>query len=320
MWQPRRRVARIGGGTIQRLIDPGLTRAGPRSGLPSRPGGTATRGVGPGGGIRRGTLGGGPGRPGPPASPMISSWVSRPPLTTLSRIVSPGTRSTIAGTNRSSFRITFTWRGAPETPGVIGGVAGTVLTSHAASATGSASATAEASADRSAGAHDGIPGRRTGCSTSASLPCRRPGRSAGSGRKSSRTVARQSGARSRNRVASAPAGGISATLARATGRGLPGRNGSGPALAEIRSVDCPGLRGSDQDEAEENGTEQGEDAPRTAHGAPPRGGRRAGGGRAPRERVCRTALIAGLSAAADGPPARRPRPAAHRDPYIPSGV
>src|SRR5487761_2076133 len=101
-----------------------------------------------------------------------------------------------------------------------------------------------------------------------------------------------------------------------------------PARADVRRASGPRSRGGNEDQAKEKGAEQGEHARNTAHRAPPRCGRLAGGGRAPRRGVCPARLIAGLSGVATGP-CRRPCDVATAPhgitprcagPYMPSGL
>src|SRR5258705_411185 len=91
--------------------------------IPATSGPTLTIGVGPGGGFAA------------PASatshaswtgwsPITASWISRPPFTTCSSTVSPGTTSTGSGRNCQSFITMLSSRGATDEPGTIGGGAG----------------------------------------------------------------------------------------------------------------------------------------------------------------------------------------------------
>ena len=71
------------------------------------------------------------------------------------------------------------------------------------------------------------------------------------------------------------------------GRPPDGRPASGDGLA-------PDCAAGDDDDAEDDGTEQGSGTRQAAHDTPPRDGRRAGGGRAPRDGVCRSTAYRGL--------------------------
>src|SRR4051794_20495748 len=97
---------------------------------PARSGGTLTTGVGPGGASI--VASSAASHASWTASlPITSSWISRPPLTTCRRTVSPGTTSTGSGRKTQSLSTTFSSRGATDVPGSTGGVAGGDPAPHA---------------------------------------------------------------------------------------------------------------------------------------------------------------------------------------------
>ena len=107
-------------GTVQRTSTRSPDRTTTRR--PSRPGGTLTSGVGPGGAPTVAASATSQAS-WTAASPMTTSWTSRPPLMTWSRTVSPGTRSTGDGSNVYSRAMMLTSRGVAALPAEIGGVA-----------------------------------------------------------------------------------------------------------------------------------------------------------------------------------------------------
>src|SRR5206468_12894663 len=123
MWQPsNRRAASVADdGTVQvrspRWPDGTTTR------IPATAGGTLTAGVGPGGALIVASSAASHAS-WTAMSPMTSSWISSPPLTTWMRTVSPGTTSTGSGRKTQSLSTMLTSRGVAEEPGTMGGVAG----------------------------------------------------------------------------------------------------------------------------------------------------------------------------------------------------
>ena len=127
MWQPT--INPGVAGTVHTTSWRSPERTTTRS--PATSGGTDTTGVGPGGAPATAASAASQAVC-TASSPTIASCVSRPPLTTCRITVSPGTRSTTGGENRSSRATMTTSRGAPDVPGVIGGVRSASRSAHPA--------------------------------------------------------------------------------------------------------------------------------------------------------------------------------------------
>ena len=122
------------------------------------------------GAVRRG-LGGLPGRPASAGSPMTASWITRPPLMTWSRTVSPGHQVQDVGQVRVVLRDQVDLaRGGPRRPATIGGVAGR---GRRLAARPAASPRATMAATHRAGVGSGASGGVDGAATEHGRPLRR---------------------------------------------------------------------------------------------------------------------------------------------------